>query len=675
MKSFLVTVIVYVSILISVYSQKAPAKFGDVSIEELKMTTYDPDTSAAAVILVDFGQSSLEYNQEKGWRVVFERLRRIKILRKDGLSYADHVIQTYHANNSDEKISGLKAVTYNLVDGKISETKMKSESVFKEQVDKNNELTKFTLPNAKEGSVIEYTYTIYSDFVFNYKGWQFQYDIPVVLTEYRATFPEWFHYDKYTQGYIAFDVNEHKTTAGSITLRYRGDVGSSLRGGGTSSYTEKLDFQEHRYRWVAKEVPAFKAEPFITTTKDYLSRINFELAFTQFPQQAMKKYMGTWDDINTFYADNSDFLGEVTGNGYLKKTIDELTGGLSSSEEKIRAIHNYVKTNVTLDDVSTDFTRSVLKKVLEERKGNSAEINLLLASMLEKAGFTAEPVLISTRDHGFIREHIPVSSQFNYVLVLVTFDEKQLLLDETEPMLPADILPERCLNGKGFVISKAGGRWIDVNPSIKTKSVHKLDLKLHSDGHFEGSMAVEYTGYKALNERKKLLTKGEEDYLNQLRAGREWEISKKEFENLKDIGQSLKENFELHINNHSTTAGDVIYVNPFVVGQMTANPFKLEKREYPVDFGFPSDEVYMLKIEIPEGYDVDELPESRMIMLPQNASRYIYNINRIGNTIMITSNFSVNKSLFTQVEYPNLREYFNQVVAKQSEQIVLRKKI
>src|SRR5690606_29814297 len=115
--------------------------------------------------------------------------------------------------------------------GKISETKMKSESVFKEVVDKNHDLTKFTLPNVKEGSVIEYTYRLTSDFVFNFKGWQFQFEIPVVLTEYRATFPEWFHYDKYSQGYISFDVNEHKTAAGSIILRFRPDRTGDLRGG------------------------------------------------------------------------------------------------------------------------------------------------------------------------------------------------------------------------------------------------------------------------------------------------------------------------------------------------------------------------------------------------------------------------------------------------------------
>src|SRR5690606_23688506 len=131
--------------------------------------------------------------------------------------------------------------------------------------------------------------------------------------------------------------------------------------------------------------------------------------------------------------------------------------------------------------------------------------------------------------------------------------------------------------GKGFVISKAGGRWIDIKPPIKTRAVHQLDLKLLADGQLEGNMSMEYTGYKALNERKKLLVRGEEEYVKQLLAGREWDISKQNFENLKDIDESLKENFELQINNHTTTAGDVIYITPIVIGQMPSNPFKLQK--------------------------------------------------------------------------------------------------
>ncbi len=117
----------------------------------------------------------------------------------------------------------------------------------------------------------------------------------------------------------------------------------------------------------------------------------------------------------------------------MKKTVRTVTAGLSTPQEKIAAIHQYVCQNVTLGPKrACKYINSSLKKVLDDKKGNSAEINLLMASMLDKAGIEAHPVLISTRDHGFIRQNMPVVSQFNYVLCLAKVGDKNILLDATD---------------------------------------------------------------------------------------------------------------------------------------------------------------------------------------------------------------------------------------------------
>src|SRR6266581_164012 len=73
-------------------AQKPPAKFGDIPLEDMKMTVYPLDSSASAVVLVDFGESIINYNQSKGFQITFERLRRVKILTKEGLKWADFSI-------------------------------------------------------------------------------------------------------------------------------------------------------------------------------------------------------------------------------------------------------------------------------------------------------------------------------------------------------------------------------------------------------------------------------------------------------------------------------------------------------------------------------------------------------------------------------------------------------
>lgn len=654
------------------HSQKPPTKFGDVTPEDIKMTRYDKDSSAAAVVLVDYGESMIQYDQSNGFTLQFERLTRIKILTKDGLDWANFSIPLYHDGSDDEKVVGLKGVTYNLENGKVVETKLKNDAVFKEKQEANIDITKVTMPNVKVGSVIELTYSVRSDFIFNFQDWEFQSTIPTVWSEYRARIPEYFHYDKYMQGYIQLTVNEENQVPTSITLVSKERTGE--RTTQTTFSTDKINLQEYRFRWAAKDIPAFKPEPFITTSSDYVSKLNFELAFTQYPNQPIKKYMGSWEDINRQYAESSEFVGEITGNGFLKRTVEEITAGIATQEDKIGAITTYIKQNVSWDGTNRKFISKPLKKVLEEKKGSSAEINLLLAAMLDKAEIKVSPVLLSTRNHGFVRETTPISSQFNYVICLAGVGEKTFLLDATEKLLPTGMLPERCLNGNGFVVSKEGYRWVKLQSTIKSRTVVNADLKLDGAGDLMGKLQIDRSGYDALTNRKRYNSKDESEYVKDFLAGKSWEVTKTEISNVKDINQPLKETYELIVNEHVVSTPDALYFNPLLMQRIEENPFKLENREYPVDFSSPFERVYMCRIKIPEEYQVDELPKPQVMALPASAGKYTYTITQVGNILNVVSSFQINRSIFDQTEYPNLREFYNQVVAKQAEQIVLKKK-
>lgn len=154
---------------------------------------------------------------------------------------------------------------------------------------------------------------------------------------------------------------------------------------------------------------------------------------------------------------------------------------------------------------------------------------------------------------------------------------------------------------------------------------------------------------------------------------REWDISKSEFQNTDEPSEPFKESHDVVIREHVTSVGNLFYLNPFVMMRLESNTFKLESREYPVNFGNPFDQVYLCKISIPEGYTVDELPQSKVIMLPGQGAQYTYSITQMGNIVSIMSSLKINKSIFIQDEYPFLRELYSQVVAKQAEQIVIRK--
>lgn len=245
-------------------AQKVPFKFGKVSTAELKMSRYDKDSSAVAVVLGDYGVSRITFNQNKAdWVLNFERVLRIKILKKEGFSFADFEIRLYKNSSNREKLNRLNVITHNFENGKDEETIMGSDATHEEEYSENLILKKFTAPKVKEGSVIEVTYEIASDFTYYFREWGFQSTIPVVWSEYRAIIPEFFNYQQYMQGYIALAISENKINPKSLTITSK--ERTSGRVTQTTYSSDEVRFNEKAYRWVAQDVPGFVEEPYMTT--------------------------------------------------------------------------------------------------------------------------------------------------------------------------------------------------------------------------------------------------------------------------------------------------------------------------------------------------------------------------------------------------------------------------
>lgn len=655
------------------FAQKAPFKFGEISLEDLKMTRYEKDTSAAAVILGDYGISTFLYTQSTGrFSLTFQRTQQIKILKKEGYSQADFEILLYQNGSSEEKLSGLKVVTHNLENGKDVQTRIKSDAVFDEAYDQNINLKKFTAPNVKEGSVIEVTYEITSPFIQYLRDWEFQSTIPTVWSEYRVNIPEYFNYQQFMQGYIGLNVNEQKLTTRTITLTDKERTQNGLVAKTTYS-SDNITYNDNVFRWAAQEVPAFKEEPYMTTSSDYIAKINFELVSIQWPNKPVQSIMGTWADLNKSFIDNENFGGVVKGSMFLKKQTEDVTANAKTQPEKLTAIYNFVKSSMEWNGSYRKYVTSNFKKPLEEKKGNSAEINLLLVAMLQRAGLPANPVLISTRNNGFIRENMALSSQFNYVICQAVVDGKTILLDATDRMLPMNLLPERCLNGRGYIISEDSPGWIDIS-APKSKIFTNAELNFLPTGEVSGKINITNDTYDGYSFRRAFFKKGEADYVKDFSQSHDWEIEKSSFQNLKEIHEAAKEQYE---SRHAESLGDesILYINPLIHLRITENPFRLEDRVYPVDFGRAIERVYVCRINIPENFSVDELPKPKMILLPNNSAKFTYNVQPIGNAINVTTILSINQSLFTQLEYKSLREFYDLIVAKHAEQIVLKKKL
>jgi hypothetical protein len=647
-------------------------KFGHVSMDELKMTVYEKDPEAEAVVLYDYGYSYLKYEDE-AFRLYFNRHKRVKILKKAGYEYATDKIMVYHNSEQYERVTDLKGFTYNLENGRLVKTKLDEKAIFNEKVSDKWNAWKFTMPAVKEGSVIEYSYTIKSDFVENMRDWEFQSAIPTVWSECKAKIYNFFNYQQIFHGYEPLFINNHEISRESIFVRQAARDGYGMASAGSAGNSFTIGTTASNYRFVLKDIQALREEPFITTMEDYTAKIFFDLSTVQFPESPVKRYSETWESVDSTLLNLEMFGKQLAKTDFLDKELASLSLTSLSSEKKMLAIHDFVKHSMKWNEEERLVCVSILKKAWEAKTGSSADINLLLVSMLRKAGIAASPVVLSTRSNGKLMKNFALISKLNYVVVLVIVEGKEYLLDATDPINGPNMLPFRCLNREGRVINETGSRWIPLNSPNKQSQMLKAQLTVDAEGYLVGSVKAMAGGYTALDMKREILVDGENNYVNSMKKkNHSWEIDTMKIGNLHDSSNSLDITYKVR-SAEPATVGNLIYLNPMFFDRETDNPFKIENRRFPVDFGVLREKAYTCSFTIPEGYLVEELPKAAIIELPEKTGRFTYNLITNGNNIHVSSVLQLKKTLYTAEEYAALRQFYSLVVAKHAEQIVLKK--
>lgn len=673
LNKFVVPVIVCCLLAFTATAQdKLKIKYGKVDPEEFKKDRFDQDTGAHAIVLADIGSSEFEADGG-GFQLIFKVHRRIRILDKNGYDAATVEIPLYKGVTDEEKVSNLKAAAYNLENGKVVETRLESKSVFTDKQTKNLILKKFTLPAVKEGTIIEYSYTVTSDFYFNLRSWAFQGQYPIIWSEYAVTIPEYFDYIFLAQGYHAFQDRTKKDFQKLFSFRVNQ---AGAYGGGTGrSETFSLIAGVTTHRWIAVDVPALKDESFTTSLRNHITKIEFQLSAIKYPNTPVKPIMSTWPKLTEEMLKDEDYGAALDkNNGFLGDVVDKLVADANTPREKAEKIYAYVRDNFTCTEHSALWMEKSFKNILSAKSGNVTEINLLLLAMLRRAKLEAQPVILSTRDHGMVYSLYPIRNRFNYTIVAFTSAEGTVYLDASHPFLGFGKLDQSCYNGDArMVTQEALALRFDADSLLEQKFTSVI-LAKGENGTIKGSFQQRPTYFESYNIRSKIKEKGKEEYFKPLVKSyfnTEVKLGNKEIEDLTRLETPIMVKYDFELDPGGQ---DVFYLNPLFGEATKTNPFKALERKYPVEMPCVFDEVYSFNMEVPDGYVVDELPQSAAARYNEDEGLFQYMIQQSDNTIQFRCRTKLNKANFPPEEYASLREFFDLVVKKQAEQIVLKKK-
>ncbi|HSI70618.1 MAG TPA: transglutaminase domain-containing protein [Gillisia sp.] len=662
------------TILFLIVTGLSPAqdfKFGKVSIEEVQEKEHSLEPEANAAILYRSVNTYYEYNRN-AFTLVTDVHERIKIYNKDGFDYANKEVSSYENGSSRETVTGIKGYTYNIVNGKLEEEKLRKNGIFEEDVSKYNNKTKFTMPNVAEGSVIEYQYTLRSPFVTTIDDIVFQDLIPINKMEASVTIPEFLNFKKHVnpRSPIFLEIVE-------TTRNFNHTSTTVTRGSGKvvnhNMETSTVEYFQNVYSISKDNIPSLKTENYLDHLYNYAAVLKWELQFTKFPNSAIENYSQSWEGVAKSIYNNSDFEGELNKSNYYSKDLEQLLAGTTGETQKAEKIFEYVKSKITWNNTLGYTVDNGVSKAYKEGVGNVADINLMLTSMLKKAGLEAYPVLVSTKNNGI--PIFPTRKGFNYVIAGAKVQGDYVLLDATDPMASFNELPARARNWNGRMLTdKENSVLVDLMPQVQSLQRATINLQIDEDFSLKGKSLNLMDGLYAKSYRDKYQDINKDDYLGILEKDKgNIQITNVEIENAEKIGEEIKETYSFELQNGLEVINDKLYLKPLLFAAVANNPFKEGERMFPIIFDFPSIENCTVNIMVPPGYEVESLPESSIYELNNGAGTFKFLALQNGNFLRVESVLDLKNIVYSPQDYDALKKFYAQMVEKHSELIVLKR--
>jgi len=648
-------------------------KYGKVSKEELQEQVNAQYPEANATVLNREINTYYEYKQGVGFTLFKEVLERIKIYDTEGFDWATKSIKIYNSGADREEIVTLKGVTYNLENGSASKTKFNDKDLF--DLRQNDFLTvyKFTMPNIKKGSVIEYEYKISSPF-YDIDDIDLQYTIPVKREVVEVRTPEYFIYQTYgnPQSKLHYDFSKDSREI-DITLRGRSGLGTLAKFESSGKEDQTVSYKENIYRLEENNIPPMDVEVMVDNLDNYRAKSIWELAMINWPGELPKSYSTTWEAVTKSIYENDSFVNQLNKTSYYENDLNAAIGGEGDPLIKMQIIFNLVKSKVRWNKYQSYFPGEGLKKAYNEGVGNSADINLMLVSMLRYASLNANPILVSTKNNGI--PIFPTRYGFNYVLASVEFNGKLYLMDATDPFSGINLLPDRVMNWEGRLIRPDGtSEGIGLYPNYVSQRMKYVQAEIKGDV-LEASVRERLGGHFAKKYRSRFIGTETKEQIKAIKTT----ISDVHFSDyaVKDL-DNLKPNLSLSYKAESPSMMENIngnlYISPMLFFGHVSHPFKSDKRSYPIYFEFPKSERYTVNLAIPEGYEVTSIPEGAKANLANNLGSYTYLLKQVSpQMLQLSVSLDINSPIILPSDYEYIKAFYNQIAEKEKEKIVLTK--
>ena len=636
-------------------------KWGHPTQEELKMTEYTPDPAADAVVLCK--TTDVQYVITKDViQVRYDVKGRIKILNSQGTKYANvDILYTVNdgAEGNREEVSNIKGATFNLVNGQLEKSDLTSNMINTQRaLDPNQRVMTLLFPSVKEGSVIEYEYTIVSDLYRQIKDWEAQCEMPVAYTRYEVSIPEWFGF--YVQT-IGNEYNSRHITQQRTTKRPTYVIETS--GAEYECLGVNFEFEGHK-------LTALKNEPLVFSPRVYAQRVIIDIDTETLPRHTRLQYSKTWDEIDQYLLKHNNF-GKLLKSNPLKKEMKKAgISHMKNDDEKISAIVKLLRQHVKWNG-KYQLYGSNLSQVVKNGSGSNVDINLMLIAMLNDAGIIAYPAVLCSRDVDIIDENHSTMKNLTSAIAVIDRGDRYHVFDGSMENATIDILPTKFLVSKARIIKKDNIKpWINLEDKGVYQASHKMTGDIDSSGRLTASCVSTYNNKAAEMMREAIKNRVDECPNNKFQSS-QFTVMDYKAQGVDNVEIPVTEvigfGAQLNCNDNTITLPQLIV--PFIEERL----FKSDVRYTPIEFPTKVNETIDISFSIPDGWQVVDVPAP--ISLNTSDNTIIMNISpsTTGNVIKVSTQLSINRLVFNKRDYKGIKNLVDRIVMQSKEPFVIKK--
>lgn len=620
-----------------------------------KLPDYDKETNA--VILLDETQTTVRDNGE------IDTLHRgaIRILREDAKRQFGGMGVPF---DKDTKVSYLKAWTIeaNGHELAVGDKESFERGYLSDAVYEDAKVKGLAYPEAKPGNVVGFEY-VQRDRPYVFEDlWEFQDTVPVVTARFTLQLPtgwefttSWFNYPE-----------QNPQSSGS------------------------------RYVWEVRNLPAVETEPDMPNWRAVAGWAGIKY-FPRDPAQRAKS-SGSWGDVGLWYDDLT--RSSRTPSPALEQKARELISGFTDPVEQIRALTEYVQRNIRYFAVEVGiggFQPHPAADVFAHQFGDCKDKATLLSAMLHTIGVESYYLAVDTR-RGFIHPNFP-SIHMDHMILAIRLPDgvpdgglyamvkdaklgRLLIFDPTSEHTPLGYLPWELQSNYGLLMAPDGGHLIALPllPPATNRLLRTAQFNLSPAGDLSGQVHETDWGGPASRMREEFLdvvpAKRVEVFDHFLEHSlNSFTLTGASIENLEKFDQFFGLNYKFVSPGYATSAGDLLFVRPRVLGDKGTGTLRLfaehKPRKYPIQFEEATRQDDMFDITLPPGYVVDGLPKP--VQAECAYARYKSEIQVADGVLHYKRTFEINDVTVPTEKLAEVKDFLQQVVADQQSSVVLRK--